>query len=70
MAAIAVLTEVLPHGRPGSGMSLGPNILPLFEQLGMLEEIYAISKPVHSLDMHVGDGTFIGGLDMSKHQEW
>ncbi|KAF9949068.1 hypothetical protein BGZ72_009074 [Mortierella alpina] len=37
--------------------------------LGMLEEIYAISKPVHSLDMHVGDGTFIGGLDMSKHQE-
>ncbi|KAF9557714.1 hypothetical protein EC968_007508 [Mortierella alpina] len=53
----------------GSGMSLGPSILPVFEQLGMLEEIYAISKPAHSLDMHVGDGTFIGGLDMSKHQE-
>ncbi|KAG9319353.1 hypothetical protein KVV02_005621, partial [Mortierella alpina] len=54
----------------GSGMSLGPNILPVFEQLGMLEEVYAISKPAHSIDMHVGDGTFIGGLNMSKHREW
>ncbi|KAF9948613.1 hypothetical protein BGZ70_002145 [Mortierella alpina] len=61
---------LIAHGRSGSGMSLGPNILPLFEQLGMLEDIYAISRPAHSIDMHVGDGTFVGGLDMSKHQEW
>ncbi|KAG0203200.1 hypothetical protein BGX28_004433 [Mortierella sp. GBA30] len=54
----------------GSGMSLGPNILAFLEQAGLLEEIYAISSPAHSLDMHAGDGTFIGHLDMSEHQKW
>ncbi|KAF9935625.1 hypothetical protein BGZ65_003198, partial [Modicella reniformis] len=34
----------------GSAMALGPNILPIFEQLGLLEDLKRISKPYRSVD--------------------
>src|SRR5690606_31393844 len=36
----------------GSATSLSPNVLPLFEQLGILPELEAISKPAPHLDIY------------------
>ncbi|KAF8925523.1 hypothetical protein BGZ58_000736 [Dissophora ornata] len=52
----------------GSIMTLGPNILPVFEQLGLLHEIEKISKPCSSLDMYDGNMKKIGSIDLSDHK--
>jgi len=36
--------------RVGSAMALGPNLFPLFEQLGILTEILQLSKPVEKVE--------------------
>ncbi|KAF9360624.1 hypothetical protein BGX26_008462 [Mortierella sp. AD094] len=36
----------------GSAMVAGPNILPVFEQLGLLEDIEKISNPLKCLDIY------------------
>ncbi|KAF9271756.1 hypothetical protein BGZ68_003105 [Mortierella alpina] len=50
----------------GSLMCLNANILPVFEQLGLLEELIAMSLPVHSIEMFNGDKTMITKLAVLK----
>ncbi|KAF8923630.1 hypothetical protein BGZ58_002719 [Dissophora ornata] len=48
----------------GSVMTLGANILPVFEQLGLLDEIYKISKPCPSLDFYGPKAEKIGSIKL------
>ncbi|KAF8926269.1 hypothetical protein BGZ58_011327, partial [Dissophora ornata] len=48
----------------GSAMTLGANILPVFEQLGLLDEIYKISKPCPSLDFYGPKAEKIGSIPL------
>ncbi|KAG0358200.1 hypothetical protein BGZ54_010544 [Gamsiella multidivaricata] len=50
----------------GSIMTLGANVLPVFEQLGLLEEFERISKPVPSLDFYTSDIQKLGSLDLKE----
>lgn len=50
-------------------MAFNANILPVFEQLGLLEEILKISKPCKGLDIHDGDLHLIGKIDTSLYKE-
>ncbi|KAG0354060.1 hypothetical protein BC939DRAFT_467209 [Gamsiella multidivaricata] len=52
----------------GSVMTLGPNIIPLFEQLGLMEEINKFSLPVFSLDMYGDDMKKVGAIDLTSHK--
>ncbi|KAF9091676.1 hypothetical protein BGX27_001990, partial [Mortierella sp. AM989] len=47
----------------GSAMVAGPNILPVFEQLGLLEDIEKISKPLKCLNIYTGDMEKLGSID-------
>ncbi len=47
-------------------MCLNANILPVFEQLGLLDEIMAISLPVRSTTMFNGDMSVIADIRMGK----
>ncbi|KAI1312279.1 hypothetical protein EDD11_002998 [Mortierella claussenii] len=47
----------------GAAMSIGPNILPLFEQLGMLEEILKLSLPGRIMNVYNEDMTLVGKTD-------
>ncbi|KAF9948642.1 hypothetical protein BGZ70_002138 [Mortierella alpina] len=53
----------------GSVLSLNANILALFEQLGLLDEVLAISKPCTSLDLFDGSMQSIGSISSSGYQE-
>ncbi|KAI7817028.1 hypothetical protein BC939DRAFT_467185 [Gamsiella multidivaricata] len=52
----------------GSVMTIGPNIIPVFEQLGLMEEINKFSLPCWSLDMYSSDMKKIGAIDLSSHK--
>ncbi|KAG0226925.1 hypothetical protein BGX31_007146 [Mortierella sp. GBA43] len=52
----------------GSIMTLGPTILPVFEQLGLLGEIEKISLPCYSLDMYDENMSEIGAIDLRGHK--
>ncbi|KAI7816454.1 hypothetical protein BC939DRAFT_469098, partial [Gamsiella multidivaricata] len=52
----------------GSVMTIGPNIIPVFEQLGLMEEINKFSLPCQSLDMYSSDMKKIGAIDLSSHK--
>ncbi|KAF9348649.1 hypothetical protein BGX26_012964 [Mortierella sp. AD094] len=52
----------------GSAMVTGPNILPVFEQLGLLEEIEKISKPLKCLNIYSGDMTKLGSVDANSKE--
>ncbi|KAI1305592.1 hypothetical protein EDD11_004906 [Mortierella claussenii] len=41
-------------------MTLGPNILPVFEQLGLLEDLKQISHPCFALNIYGADNNLIG----------
>lgn len=53
----------------GSATGLWTNILPLFEQLGLLEKLMAISK--EQIDLNIFDGKMnqIGHMDLTDHIE-
>ncbi|KAF8938580.1 hypothetical protein EDD21DRAFT_120347 [Dissophora ornata] len=53
-------TKVQPLG---SAMALGANILPVFEQLGMLKEIEEISRPLYGISFYNGSLHELGTLD-------
>ncbi|KAG0262152.1 hypothetical protein BG011_000272 [Mortierella polycephala] len=48
----------------GSALVLGPNILPVFEQLGLLEEIIKIASPVPSSDVYNIEMKKLGSITM------
>ncbi|KAF9349127.1 hypothetical protein BGX26_012533, partial [Mortierella sp. AD094] len=47
----------------GAAMSIGPNILPMFEQLGMLDEIMKLSLAGKMMEVYSEDMTLIGRTD-------
>lgn len=50
-------------------MSLGANILPVFEQLGMLEEIKSISYPVYAQHLFEANMKKSGSLSMDNYRD-
>ncbi|KAF9365955.1 hypothetical protein BGX34_007314 [Mortierella sp. NVP85] len=53
----------------GSAMALGPNILPVFEQLGILEEFKKIALPYRSVEMYNEDLKKLGAINMDGHEK-
>ncbi|CAO3571995.1 unnamed protein product [Mortierella alpina] len=51
----------------GAVMCLNANILPVFEQLGLLAELMAISLPVHNTEMFDGDMSVIADIRMGSN---
>ncbi len=47
-------------------MCLNANILPVFEQLGLFDELMAISLPVHNTELFHGDMSVIADIRMGK----
>jgi hypothetical protein len=50
-------------------MALGPNILPIFEQLNLLDDLKIISKPYRSVDMYNQDLRPLGHINMDGHEQ-
>ncbi|KAI1288988.1 hypothetical protein EDD11_009478, partial [Mortierella claussenii] len=72
---LAILLEQLGHPyhiyeraaklRPlGSAMALSANILPVFEQLGLLEDVKQISHPCYALNIYGADNNLLGAGKM------
>ncbi|KAF9409137.1 hypothetical protein BGZ76_005738, partial [Entomortierella beljakovae] len=62
------------HRALGSAIALSPNVMPMIEQLGLLKELEAISKPGGGLKVYNenGDGkdiTLLGGVDIKSLKE-
>ncbi|KAG0329974.1 hypothetical protein BGZ99_009418 [Dissophora globulifera] len=53
----------------GSTMAFNANILPVFEQLGILEEALKISKPSNGLVFYDGDLNAMGSIDLTTYKE-
>ncbi|KAG0255405.1 hypothetical protein BG011_005151 [Mortierella polycephala] len=53
----------------GSVMALGANILPVFEQLGLLDELHKISLPVPSMEIYDADLNLKGSMKLGKHKD-
>jgi len=49
-------------------LSLAANILPVFEQLGMLEEVMALAYPSKSIEMLKEDGSKIGSFSFLEYK--
>ncbi|KAF8932597.1 hypothetical protein BGZ58_006907 [Dissophora ornata] len=61
--------ERAPEIKPiGSTMAFNANILPVFEQLGLLDEALKISKPCNGMTIHDGDMNVMGTIDMSQYR--
>ncbi|KAG0044899.1 hypothetical protein BGZ83_009832, partial [Gryganskiella cystojenkinii] len=52
----------------GAALSLAANVLPVFEQLGLLEEVMAISYPSKSIEMLKEDGSKIGAFSFLEYE--
>ena len=50
-------------------MSLSVNILALLDQLGLLDEVMSIAKPMSALDLYSPDMTKIGAVGV-KDQDY
>ncbi|KAG0266140.1 hypothetical protein BG011_003127 [Mortierella polycephala] len=48
----------------GAAMSFGVNILPFFEQIGLLDDILQISMPVRTLDLYDANMKPVGNIGM------
>ncbi|KAK3832359.1 MAG: hypothetical protein J3R72DRAFT_454209 [Linnemannia gamsii] len=59
-------TSLKPYG---AGMIIGPNILPVFEQLGLLDEITKVSFPRKSMDIYQEDLTLISSMLQGELKE-
>ncbi|KAG0277992.1 hypothetical protein BGZ95_004930 [Linnemannia exigua] len=55
----------------GSTIAMGPNVMPLFTQLGLYDDFVAISKPVRHITMHKESENMrpIGKVDIEEHIE-
>ncbi|KAF9193293.1 hypothetical protein BGZ50_007553 [Haplosporangium sp. Z 11] len=53
----------------GAAMALGPNVMPVFEQLGLLEELKKISLPCPSLNLFQPDMRAIGSIAMKGQKQ-
>ncbi|KAF9358726.1 hypothetical protein BGX26_001065 [Mortierella sp. AD094] len=53
----------------GSAMTLGANILPVFEQLGLLSEIESIALPCPALDFYDGDINKLGSIELMGRKD-
>ncbi|KAI1297727.1 hypothetical protein EDD11_007007 [Mortierella claussenii] len=53
----------------GAGMSLGANILPVFEQLGLLEDLLKISYPGTGMDIYKEDLTQISRMSIGGDRD-
>ncbi|KAF9112373.1 hypothetical protein BGX27_003479 [Mortierella sp. AM989] len=51
----------------GSVMTLGANILPVFEQLGLLGELEKISLPCPSIEIYNGERQKLGNINLSNN---
>ncbi|KAG0237378.1 hypothetical protein BGX31_003608 [Mortierella sp. GBA43] len=52
----------------GSAMVTGPNILPVFEQLGLLEQVEKIAKPLKCLNIYNGSLDKLGTVDANTEE--
>ncbi|KAF9079232.1 hypothetical protein BGX27_006759, partial [Mortierella sp. AM989] len=52
----------------GAVMTLGANILPVFEQLGLLGEIEKMSLPCPSIEIFNGEREKLGNINLSGHK--
>ncbi|KAG0072718.1 hypothetical protein BGZ90_011831 [Linnemannia elongata] len=61
-------SEVKPLG---STIALGPNVMPLFTQLGLFDDFVAISRPVNHITIHKEKENMrpIGKVDIEEHIE-
>lgn len=50
-------------------MALGPNFLPVFEQLGMLEDLYEISYEVPAMWQFTEDMELLGRIGMKDGKQ-
>jgi len=50
-------------------MAFNANILPVFEQLGLLEQVLKISKPCEGMTIYDGELQLIGKIDTSLYKE-
>ncbi|KAG0014600.1 hypothetical protein BGZ80_010354 [Entomortierella chlamydospora] len=53
----------------GSAMVFGANILPVFEQLGLLEEVKKISLPCLSMDIYNSNIEKVASVNVQKYKE-
>ncbi|KAF9278481.1 hypothetical protein BGZ68_008530 [Mortierella alpina] len=59
-------TKVKPLG---SALGLGANILPIFEQLGLLDQLMKIALPCPGINFYDQNLSPMGGFDISKYKE-
>ncbi|KAF9330079.1 hypothetical protein BGZ91_000278 [Linnemannia elongata] len=52
----------------GAGMSVGANIMPLLEQLGILSELKKVSLPATTMDIYSEDMSLIGSMLGTEHE--
>ena len=50
-------------------MSIGPNIMPLLEQLDILDELRKVSLPATTMDLYSEDMSMIGSMLGTEYQE-
>ncbi|KAF9365081.1 hypothetical protein BGX34_011421, partial [Mortierella sp. NVP85] len=61
--------ERASHIKPlGSAMVTGPNILPVFEQLGLLEQVQKIAKPLKCLNIYNGSLDKLGTVEANTQE--
>jgi hypothetical protein len=53
----------------GAALGLNPNILPAFDQLGLLEDLVKISFPMTTLDLCKESLKHIGAIDVTGFKE-
>ncbi|KAG0374981.1 hypothetical protein BGX24_009679 [Mortierella sp. AD032] len=58
-------TALKPYG---AGMSVGVNIMPLLEQLGILSELKKLSLPATTMDIYSEDMTLMGSMLGTEHE--
>ncbi|KAG0049271.1 hypothetical protein BGZ83_005912 [Gryganskiella cystojenkinii] len=59
-------SEVRPLG---SALTIGPNMLPVFEQLGIFDELMRISLPMYSMDIYNEDMSMIGMVEFKAFED-
>ncbi|KAF9946813.1 hypothetical protein BGZ72_011104, partial [Mortierella alpina] len=65
-----LLLERAPRVKPlGSALGLGPNILPVFEQLGLTSLLASISLPCPTLDVYDSNIKKMGSFKMKRQSE-
>lgn len=53
----------------GSAILIGPTVMPLFEQLGLLRRLHEVSKPIKTMHLVEESLKRIGEIDLADHKE-